>query len=466
MTSSDELTAMSAAGTIAAIATAPGASGIAVVRISGPDSFRIADDIYVGEQKPSALPASSFAHGHIRNGAGSARPVDEVILLAYKAPHSYTREDVVEIQCHGGRVCAERILGAVIGCGARPAEAGEFTKRAFLNGRLDLLQAEAVADLIAATSTRSAEAAIEQLAGSLSVCFNAIYDDLCALAADIEAMLDFAEDELPESTTKEISARVENIANSLENALEGWEEGHLLREGASVVISGQPNVGKSTLMNALLGKERAIVSDSAGTTRDTLEEGVVLGGVAIRLVDTAGLRASSCQVEQEGVRRAVEATDAADLRLHVIDASLSLDSDDREIMNALCRERSIVVLNKHDLGQVTKPRQVPKGLPSVSTSLVHDQGVQAVRDAIIHKLSRVESREPRAGISARHRALVESAFKEIQVCCGLFDEPAGDTSVLAAQHMRLALECLGRLTGREYTKELLDSIFSRFCIGK
>ena len=466
MTSIDELAGMSEADTIAAIATAPGASGIAIVLISGSDSFRIADDIYIGRHKPSALPACSFAHGHIRNGSGDARPVDEVILLAYKAPHSYTREDVVEIQCHGGRICAERILGAIIGRGARPAQAGEFTKRAFLNGRLDLLQAEAVADLIAATSHRSAEAAIEQLSGSLSYLCNVIYDDLCSLAADVEAMLDFAEDELPESTAKEIYERASNIANSLESALEGWEEGHLLREGAAVVISGKPNVGKSTLMNVLLGKERAIVSDSAGTTRDTLEESLVLGGVAIRLVDTAGLRESSCLVEQEGVRRAVEATDAADLRLHVIDASLSLDPDDREVIDALCHNRSIVVLNKCDLGQVTKASQVPKSLLSVSTSLVHDQGIQAVRDAMSHKLIRAESREPRAGISARHRVLVDSAFKEIKACCSLFEEPTGETSVLAAQHMRVALECLGRLTGREYTKELLDSIFSRFCIGK
>jgi tRNA modification GTPase len=466
MTSIDELSAMSEPDTIAAIATAAGPAGIAIVRLSGPDSFRIADEVYAGKQKPSTLPACSFTHGHIRNGSGSATPVDEVILLAYRAPHSYTREDVVEIQCHGGRVCAERILGAVIGRGARPAQPGEFTKRAFLNGRLDLLQAEAVADLISARSRRSAEAAVEQLQGSLSCSFNGIYDGLCSLAADVEAMLDFAEDELPEATAKDIFARAANVAESLEKELESWEEGHLLREGAPVVISGKPNVGKSTLMNVLLGKERAIVADSSGTTRDTLEESLVLGGVAVRLVDTAGLCDSSCQVEREGVRRAVEAAGVADLRLHVIDASLPLDEDELKTLEELRPNSSIVVLNKCDLGQVTNNRDIPQGLLSVTTSLVRGQGVKEIGDAISDKLLKVESREPRAAISARHKTLVESALSEMKGCCDLFEDGVGDSSILAAQHMRVALECLGMLTGREYSRELLDSIFSRFCIGK
>lgn len=466
MTSIDTPSPMTESDTIAAIATAPGTAGIAIVRMSGPDSFRIADEVYSGKQRPSDLPAYAFTHGHIRNGSDGDTPVDEVILLAYRAPQSYTCEDVVEIQCHGGSICAERILATIIGHGARPAQPGEFTKRAFLNGRLDLLQAEAVADLIAARSSRSAEAAVEQLMGSLSISINSTYDSLCALAADIEASLDFVEDELPEATEADILGRALDIAEALEAELRGWQEGHLLREGAIAVISGKPNVGKSTLMNALLGKDRAIVANSAGTTRDTLEEDLVLAGVAIRLVDTAGLRDSVCQVEREGVRRAFEAARGADLRLHVVDASVMLKENEHEIIAGFNKKTAIIVLNKCDLGQVTTTGEIPPGLPCISTSLLDGRGVQEIRDEIKNAILKVDSREPRAVISERHRALVQSALSEMNACCLLLKHGIEENSVLAAQHMRATLECLGTIVGREYSQELLDSIFSRFCIGK
>jgi len=291
--------------TIAAIATAPGEGAIAIVRLTGPASHAIADHIFKGKgAPPSRRPGQSFLHGSIISTNGMA---DEVILLIYRAPHSYTREDAIEIQGHGGFAAAKRILRAVLEAGARMAEPGEFTKRAFLSGRIDLLQAEAVLDLIRARSDRAADAALEQLTGSLSKDFDELYDHTLALAANLEATLDFSEDELPESVMLDVITRRHDVESEFKSLLDSWDEGHLLREGALVVISGKPNVGKSTLLNALVGKDRAIVNPMAGTTRDTIEEQLVISGFMVRIIDTAGLRESPCEIEKEGVSRAIKA---------------------------------------------------------------------------------------------------------------------------------------------------------------
>ncbi len=274
--------------TIAAISTAAGEGGISVIRISGPDTYRIADDIFAGSgPPPSRREPFTFAYGHVTDVGG--RMIDEVLMLFMRAPRSYTREDMVEIHGHGGGIQSRQLLRRVLEAGARSAEPGEFTRRAFLHGRIDLTQAEAVLDLIRARSDRAAGAAIDQLGGFITKRVTNIYDNAMSVAGDLEATMDFPEDELPEAVMADIRQRLDGVDRDMAELLSTWGEGRVLREGVLAVIAGKPNVGKSTLLNALLGSERAIVSDVPGTTRDHIEEVWILDGIPIRLVDTAGL---------------------------------------------------------------------------------------------------------------------------------------------------------------------------------
>ena len=451
--------------TIAAIATAPGEGGVAIVRVSGPDALRIADNVFRGPlPKPSQRSTHTIVHGHVADT--NEKNLDEVVLLIMLNPQSFTAEDVIEFQGHGGNVAAKRVLRRVLDAGARMAEPGEFTKRAFINGRIDLVQAEAVLDLVHAGSDRAAAAAVEQLEGKLSQSFNAIYDSLVDVAADLEATLDFSEEELPTETMPEISRRLTDMNLSIGNLISTWDEGHILREGALVVISGRPNVGKSTMMNSLLGRDRAIVSQIPGTTRDTIEERYVLEGIPLRLVDTAGLRETQCEIEQEGVRRARAQLQKADLHLYLVDASKALDDDDRDHLAALKSEKCVVVLNKSDLGRVVLPEHV-QGMAVVSASLITGAGLDDVRREIVKKLTSgiTLSVQPHASISERHRRLLVDAQAEVQEALNLINHQSSDI-VLAADRLRDALEHLGMVTGKVYHDELLTSIFSRFCIGK
>lgn len=451
--------------TVAAIATAPGEGGVAIVRLSGPLAFPIADTIFRGPATPpSKQPTHVILHGTITTGAAE---VDDVLLLLMRAPRSYTREDVVEIQGHGGPVTARRILRCVINAGARLAEPGEFTRRAFLNGRLDLLQAEAVLDLVRARTDRAASAAVEQLEGSLSRVFTDLYDRILSVATDLEAALDFPDDELPPIHTPDILARLRETLSLSNQLLATWDEGHILRDGAIAVITGKPNVGKSTMLNAVLGRSRAIVSPRPGTTRDTIEEYVSLDGIPLRLVDTAGLRASDCDIEIEGIRRTHEHVAKADIRIHMLDASTSLDATDREHLATLNPSRSIVVLNKTDLGCAISAGELATHRV-VRTSLVSGQGVDDVKRALLSVLSSNFDLHapPHAVISERHRSLLVAAVDELNAAEALIASGAEDATVPAAQSLRVALERLGEITGRAYTDELLTSVFSRFCIGK
>ena len=449
--------------TIAAIATAPGESAIAVVRVAGPESLTIANQIFVCKgPPPSKRPANTFVHGRIVTDGAVA---DEVILLIYRAPQSYTREDAVEIQGHGGSTAAKRILRAVLDAGARPAEAGEFTKRAFLSGRLDLLQAEAVMDLIGARSDRAASAALEQLGGTLSRSFNEAYDAILAVAGELEATLDFSEDELSDSIMDGIGVRLRHAEQLLKELLATWDEGHLLREGARVVISGKPNVGKSTLLNALLGIDRAIVTHIPGTTRDVIEEEMVIDGYQVRIVDTAGLRTTDCQIEGEGIRRARKAIQQADVILHLIDGSAEMDAEDVEQLKRIPTQRAVIVINKTDLGNKVDVSAFASDQSVVCTSLLQSTGLDGVRRAIIDKLGADTAVQPHAVISERHRRLVVSALKDATEAALLLERDPAEPA-LSASKLRSALESLGEATGRVYHEELLNHVFSRFCIGK
>ena len=337
---------MSELDTIAAIATPPGQGGVGIVRVSGSKVWKIADGIFKSAERPSLAKGGTFLHGKVMSADGAE--IDEALCLIFRAPKSYTGEDTVEIQGHGGPVVLKKILRCCLDAGARMAEPGEFTKRAFLNGKLDLVQAEAVADLIHAQSDRAAQAALEQLEGGLSKKFNALYDGLMATAADIETTLDFVEDELPEDVFPNLGSKLDESFQWLENLLATWDEGRLLREGASVVIMGRPNAGKSTLFNALLGHDRAIVTALPGTTRDVLEETFVLDGIPLRILDTAGLRETECLIEQEGIRRARVHSAAADIAIYLIDSSQPFSPEDGPHLAKLDPKRTVVVLNKAD----------------------------------------------------------------------------------------------------------------------
>lgn len=457
--------------TIAAIATPAGEGGVGVIRISGPDVWQIADALFLPASggKPSEREHGTFAYGQIIETDHSE--IDNGLCLIFRAPKSFTGEDTVEIQGHGGAVNLRRILRRVLAAGARMAQAGEFTKRAFLNGKMDLIQAEAVADLIHARSDRAAAAAVEQMAGSLSKKFDTVYDGLITIAADLEATLDFMEDELPEETLPTLAKSLATQLTQLDDLLCTWDEGRLLREGARVVILGRPNAGKSTLLNLLLGFDRAIVSDVEGTTRDLIEEGFSLDGIPLRIIDTAGLRETDCAIEQEGIRRAHASMVDAHLPLYLIDASVPLHPENVAHFKKLNRENTIIILNKVDQCADGIPAATLKaiaGFSIVESSLIENRGAMEIKKMMAAKLEgNVDlTAPPHAVISERHRQLLVQAQDEGKQ--GLALLLSGDEMQISfvGQHLRTALELIGEATGKIYHDSLLDTIFSRFCVGK
>ena len=459
---------MTKTDTITAIATAPGEAGIAIIRISGPDTYRIADAIFCGRgDKPSQRPPFTMAYGSIVDHEGQR--IDDVLMLFMRAPRSYTGEDQVEVHGHGGSISCQRILRRVLEAGARLAEPGEFTKRAFLNGRMDLVQAEAVLDLIKARSERAAKAAVDQLSGSISLSLSTIYDDTIAAHADLEATMDFPEDELPEAVMEDIKHRLDEIRSRTDALLATWSDGRLLREGALIVIAGRPNVGKSTLMNVLLGQNRAIVSDTPGTTRDTIEEGYILNGIPLRLVDTAGLRETDCDIEREGIRRSHDHLGKADGTLYLIDASAGPTEEDRQNLARLSPEKTIVIWNKMDLAPDVKAGasgETPHKTLYISLKDAVSAGkIRAALSDLLHTEYR-QGAEQQAVISERHRAILVEFQRQLECAVQLVIQRREDQVPLASAHLRDALETLGTATGRVYQQELLNTIFSRFCIGK
>lgn len=451
--------------TIAALATAGGPGAVAIVRISGAAARAVAARVV---RQSGDLPwdelAGRWRHVRVVHPASGAA-LDDAVMLVFRAPRSYTGEDVVELQGHGGGVPARRLLEAVLAAGARLAQPGEFTRRAFLNGRLDLTQAEAVLDLIRARTDRAAQAARAQLDGVLGGEIGALYDGLTEVCADVEALLDFDEDETPAGFAARGAARLEALSARLRALLATWHTGHLLREGALVVISGRPNVGKSSLLNALLGRARAIVAATPGTTRDSIEEAMALDGVPLRLVDTAGLRATDCAIEAEGVARAGALVAQADLNLHLLDSSRPLDGEDREQLARLAPARTLLALNKCDLPRRLDPGDLP-GWRSVPISARDGTGLDALRAALSGMLGVSAAAPMAADVSARHRQELETAAAALAEGRRLLLEEGGEGLVLAAEQLRAAALALGRITGRVYSDDLLEAIFSRFCVGK
>lgn len=445
--------------TIAAIVTAPGPAGVCVVRISGPDALQVVDRLTpLTSHKPSQRAAGTFFYADIIHPQTHEK-IDDTLILVFHAPRSFTGEEVVEIQGHGGTWPSQRLLDAVLAAGARMAEAGEFSKRAFLNGRLDLTQAEAICDFIQSKSARMAQAARAQLDGQLGSRLTALYEALLAHCSDIEHQLDFDEGDLSNTFLSETTQALQQTMIPLAQMIHAWNtQGHILRDGALVVLSGKPNAGKSSLLNALLGRNRAIVHHVPGTTRDVIEESMLMDGVPIRLVDTAGLRISTDDVEQEGIARTRALIKQADVNLQLIDVVTGTDDD----LSALSQDaRSLVIFTKSDLLVASVPFQ--QGDKALMVSAQTGQGLELLVQAILKKLGVVNASAGIDIINQRHAQELRTAYTAAEQAHA---ELLQRDLVIAANELRRAAEALGRIVGRVYTDDLLESIFSRFCVGK
>lgn len=445
--------------TIAAIATAPGPAGVCVVRISGQDALLIADRLTpLTSHKPSRRAAGTFFYTEILHPVTNEK-IDDGLVLIFHAPRSFTGEEVVEIQGHGGTLPSKRLLDAVLAAGARLAEPGEFSKRAFLNGRLDLTQAEAICDYIQSKSERMAHVARAQLDGELGSRLRALYEAVLAHCADIEHQLDFDEGELSETFLQETTQALQRTMIPLAQLIQSWNtNGHVLRDGALVVLSGKPNAGKSSLLNALLGRNRAIVHHVPGTTRDVIEETLLVEGIPIRLVDTAGLRIATDDVEQEGIARTRELIKQADINLHLVDVATATDED---LAAAPQDTRSILVLTKSDL--LSSSVATPLLDEPIRVSAKTGAGLEVLAKAILKKLGVVNASTGMEIINQRHVQELRTAYTAAEEAHAFLVQR---NLVIAANELRVSAEALGRIVGRVYTEDLLESIFSRFCVGK
>lgn len=447
---------------IAALATAAGPAGLCVVRVSGAGALRLGDRLMPrARQKPSSLGGGTFIYGQVVHPV-TGEAVDRAVALVFRAPHSYTGEDALELQGHGGALPSRRLLEAVLAAGARLAQPGEFTKRAFLNGKMDLTQAEAVCDLIEAQTERAAQVARSQLDGGLGRRMGELYERVTGLCAEVEHVLDFDEGELPDAFLRAVESGLMSALSDLDRLALSWNEGQLLRDGASVVISGRPNAGKSSLLNALLGSNRAIVHAEPGTTRDIIEETLALGGVPLRLVDTAGLRDADSAVEREGIRRARAAIRSAEVNLYLVDQSEPWPSDGARACEGL-EDRTLTVLTKCDLPAACEP---PAGRSYLRVSSVTGQGLEALKEAILEKLGLPHDAAGQPTIvSLRHATELRLAARHVRLAGEALGR-GGEHLVIAGNHLRESAEALGRIVGRTYSDDLLDAVFSRFCVGK
>jgi tRNA modification GTPase len=450
--------------TIAAIATPLGEGGVALIRLSGPRSLAIADASFrpagASAPAPSEAATHSIHFGRIYRGG---QVVDEVLLSVMRAPRTFTREDVVEITCHGGLVPAKQVLDTVLENGARLAGPGEFTRRAFLNGRIDLAQAEAVADLIHSRTELAAAAAQEQLAGKLSRRIEAVRDDLMRTLAHIEAHIDFPDEDIAPDTRGKLVERLSGAAGAIDQLLRTANEGAILRRGIRAAIIGRPNVGKSSLLNQLLGRDRAIVSPHPGTTRDTIEETANVRGIPVVFIDTAGLREAADEIEVEGIRRSRGTLAASELILHVLDGSVRLDGGDEKLLSEYAPGKRILVVNKVDLPRCL---ELPAGVSAIEVCCLSGAGIENLKDAIKEKLwaGKIQAEMLEVMINSRHEDALRRARDGVERAAGALRAQLG--LELAALDLRLAANAVGEIVGKTATEDLLDSIFSQFCVGK
>ena len=452
--------------TIAAIATPLGEGGLAVVRISGADALAVADKIFLPVGKSSSKPSAALTHTlHFGKIVRRGEMVDEVLLSVLRAPRTFTREDTVEISCHGGILPAKLVLDTILENGARLAEPGEFTKRAFLNGRIDLAQAEAVADLIHSRTELALAAANEQLAGKLSQRINELRDEMMKTLAHVEAHIDFPDEDISPDTKAQLVKRLEDGVAFMDGLLRTANEGQILRRGIRAAIVGRPNAGKSSLLNQLLGHDRAIVSPIAGTTRDTIEETADIRGVPVVFIDTAGLREGRDEIEIEGIRRSRESLAKAELILHVLDASEALTPADENYLTEFAGKKRILVRNKTDLPEkLIVPEKA--SAPLVDVSCLNGQGMEALKDAIKSLVwaGKLEAGMLQVMINSRHQ---DALGRAREATLRTLEALRADLSPeLAALDLHIAVNAIGEIVGKTTTEDLLDSIFGQFCLGK
>ncbi|MGG3886837.1 tRNA uridine-5-carboxymethylaminomethyl(34) synthesis GTPase MnmE [Brevibacillus panacihumi] len=454
--------------TIAAVATPMGEGGIAVIRVSGPEAIEVVDKIYKGKQKLSTVDTHTIHYGHLVDPQ-SGDLIEEVLVSVMKAPRTFTREDVVEVNCHGGIVSVERVLGLILEYGARLAEPGEFTKRAFLNGRVDLSQAEAVIDLIRAKTDRAMKVALHQVEGKLSRLIRNLRQNLIEAMAHIEVTLDYPEHDVEEFTQNFLREKCMEVREEVGRLLQTAKQGKILREGLSTAIIGRPNVGKSSLLNSLVQEEKAIVTDVAGTTRDVIEEYVNVRGVPLRLIDTAGIRETEDVVEKIGVEKSRQLLQKADLVLLVVNYNEPLSPDDYAIFETAKGFSVIVIVNKFDLPQKIDLEEVKRHFPDqplIMTSAKMEQGIELLEKAIadIFFAGRVQQDDLTYVSNARHIHLLRQAERAID------DALAGIDQLMPVDMIQIdikkAWELLGEVIGESVGEDLIDQIFSQFCLGK
>lgn len=449
--------------TIAALSTPLGEGGIGIVRLSGPEAIVLAEAVFRATNNEVALsqvPTHTLHHGFI---VSEGKRIDEVLVSVMRAPRTYTREDVVEINCHGGILATRTVLDLVLKHGARLAERGEFTKRAFLNGRISLDQAQAVLDVVRAKTRLGLEAAVEQLGGRFSDAITGIREGIGALLAQIEVEIDFPD---VEAETGAIFPATKELVNRIERLLSQAEQGRIVREGFTVAIIGRPNVGKSTLLNALLTEERAIVTAIPGTTRDTVEEEAAVSGIPVRLIDTAGLREPGDAVEEAGIERTETAIARADLLLVILDRSTSLTAEDRRLLHRPWEKPTLLVLNKSDLPQVIEPTQPGSWKGVYEISAKHGTGVDRLSQGILDLFlsGKVQSWGAILLLDTWERDLLRRAK-------GILDRAveavrAGHSADMIAEELRSAYVVTGELQGIDVSEDVLEHVFSRFCVGK
>lgn len=454
--------------TIAAISTPPGEGAISIVRMSGEEAVSIAQKVFSGKDLTQAK-SHTINYGHIVDPK-THEEIDEVMVSLMLAPKTFTREDVVEINCHGGIVATNRILQLLLVNGARLAEPGEFTKRAFLHGRIDLTQAESVMDLIRAKTDRSMKIALNQLDGNLSHLIDSLRKDILDVLAQVEVNIDYPEyDDVEEMTTKLLREKAIEIKQRIEQLLKTASQGKIMREGLATALVGRPNVGKSSLLNHLLHEDKAIVTDVAGTTRDVIEEYVNVSGVPLKLIDTAGIRETEDKVEKIGVERSKKAIEQSDLVLLVLNAAESLTKEDLELIRLTNDKKRIIILNKTDLEEKLDRKELAKiseNAPVYATSILKNEGVEALEEAISKLFFKgIENSQSTVMVTnARHIALLKKAQNSLDsVLEGI---SSGMPVDLVQIDMTEAWNLLGEITGESYEDELLDQLFSQFCLGK
>lgn len=454
--------------TIAAISTPHGNGGIGIIRISGEKAFNIAAGIFKGRKKIDDMKTHTINYGKIVNSM-TGETLDEVLLSKMSKPNTFTREDIVEINCHGGTVVLKNILEIILKNGARLAEPGEFTKRAFLNGRMDLSQAEAVIDLINAKTNESSKAAVDQLEGKLSLRLKEARSKLIELLAHIEVTVDYPENDIEEITGQKIYSEIKDIKEKLKNIIKDFEKGRIIREGINAVIVGRPNVGKSSLLNELTGKSRAIVTDIPGTTRDIIEDYINLNGVPVRIIDTAGIRDTEDVVEKIGVEKTHRELNSADLIIMMVDVHQGISKEDLEIIEKIEDKKNIIILNKIDLVKDKDLAEIEDKIGDkkiIRMSLKEDVGTIELGNSVVELFVKgeVSINSEVLITNVRHKNLIDKAIESIDYAIGAHE--SGMPLDMITIDIVNSAQYLGEITGESVSEDVMIEIFSRFCLGK